>query len=90
VVLECAKDRILGVDTLGQHVTSCVRYGTTCLLFWNTIGSVSFSVEWGMASYFVTYFMTILCESPEQHGVRGDVYVGILSTTRGDRLFEKP
>jgi hypothetical protein len=90
VVLECAKDRILGVDTLGQHVTSCVQYGMACLLFLNTTGSVSFSVEWGMASYFVTYFMTILCESPEQHGVRGDVCVGILSTTRGDRLFEKP
>jgi predicted small integral membrane protein len=71
-------------------VPSCVRYGTACLLIRNTIGSVSCSVEWRMASYFVTYFMTILCESPEQHGARGDVCVGILSTTRGDRLFEKP
>jgi hypothetical protein len=27
VVLEFAKDRIIGVDTLGQHVQPPVRYG---------------------------------------------------------------
>jgi hypothetical protein len=32
VRLESAKDRILGVDTPGQHVPPCVRYGTACLL----------------------------------------------------------
>jgi hypothetical protein len=31
VVLESTKDRILGVDTLGQHVMSRVRYETTFL-----------------------------------------------------------
>jgi hypothetical protein len=36
-LLESAKDRILGVDTPGQHVPSCVRYGITCLLIRNTI-----------------------------------------------------
>jgi hypothetical protein len=57
VVLEFAKDRILGVDTPGQHVPLRVQYGTTCLLIRNTIGSVSCSVGWGMTSFFVTYFV---------------------------------
>jgi hypothetical protein len=30
VMLESANDRILGVDTSGQHVPPRVRYGTTC------------------------------------------------------------
>jgi hypothetical protein len=47
VLLESAKDRILGVDTPGQHVLSRVRYGTTCLLIRYAIGCVSYSVEWG-------------------------------------------
>jgi hypothetical protein len=46
VMLKSTKDRILGVDTPGQHVPPCVRYGTTCLLIRNTIGCVSCSVEW--------------------------------------------
>jgi hypothetical protein len=29
-LLESAQDRILGVDTPGQLVLPCVRYGTTC------------------------------------------------------------
>jgi hypothetical protein len=55
VVLESAKDQMLGVDTPGQHVPPGVRYGMTCLLIRNTIDCVSCSVEWRMASYFVTY-----------------------------------
>jgi hypothetical protein len=47
VELESAKERILGVDTLGQHVPPRVRYGTTCLLIRNAIGGVSCLVEWG-------------------------------------------
>jgi hypothetical protein len=47
VVLESAKDRILGVDTPGQHVPSRVWYGTTRLLIRNIVGCVSCSVEWG-------------------------------------------
>jgi hypothetical protein len=46
IMLESAKDRILGVDTPGQHVPPRVRYGTTCLLIRNAIGCVSCSVEW--------------------------------------------
>jgi hypothetical protein len=30
VMLESAKDRILGVDTPGQHVPPHVQYGTAC------------------------------------------------------------
>jgi hypothetical protein len=47
VMLEYAKDRILGVDTLRQHVSPLVRYETTYLLIMYAIGYVSCSVEWG-------------------------------------------
>jgi hypothetical protein len=60
VVLESTKDQILGVDALGQHVPPRVRYRTTCLLIRNAIGCVSCSVEWGLTSFFVSYFMKCL------------------------------
>jgi hypothetical protein len=47
VMLELAKDRILGVDPLGQHVPPCVQYGMACLQISYAIGCVSCSVEWG-------------------------------------------
>jgi hypothetical protein len=47
VMLKSAKDRILGVDTVGQHVPPHVRYGTACLLIRYAIGCVSCSIEWG-------------------------------------------
>jgi hypothetical protein len=47
VMLESAKDQILGVETPGQHVPPRVRYGTTCLLIRYAIGCVSCSIEWG-------------------------------------------
>jgi hypothetical protein len=40
VMLESAKDRVIGVDTLGQQVPPRVRYGTTCLLIRDAMGSV--------------------------------------------------
>jgi hypothetical protein len=46
VMLEFAKDRVLGVDTPGQQVLPHVRYGTTCLLIMNDVGSVPCSDEW--------------------------------------------
>jgi hypothetical protein len=46
VMLESAKCRVLGVDTPGQQVPPCIRYGTTCLLIRDAVGSVSCSVEW--------------------------------------------
>jgi hypothetical protein len=47
VMLKSAKDRILGVDPLGQHVPPHDRYGMACLLIRYAIGCVSCSVEWG-------------------------------------------
>jgi hypothetical protein len=85
-MLKSIKDRIFGVDTLGQHMPPRVRYGTACLLIRNAIGCVSCSVEWGMASFFVT----TLCELPKPHGARGDICAKNLSTASGDRLFENP
>jgi hypothetical protein len=49
MVFESAKNRILGVDPLGQYVPPRVRYGVVCLLIRNTIGCVSFSEEWELA-----------------------------------------
>jgi hypothetical protein len=50
VMLESAKDRILGVDTPGLHVPPCVRYGTTCWLTRKALVSLScWKSETGMA-----------------------------------------
>jgi hypothetical protein len=57
VVLESAKDRILGVDTLGQHVPPCVLCGVACLLIRNTIGCVSCLDEWEFAWDFAQAHM---------------------------------
>jgi hypothetical protein len=46
VMLESTKDRVIGVDTLGQQVLPRVRYGTACLLIRNVVGSVPCSDEW--------------------------------------------
>jgi hypothetical protein len=46
VMLESAKDRVIGVDTTGQQVPQGVRYGTACLLIRDAVGSVSCSDEW--------------------------------------------
>jgi hypothetical protein len=46
VVLESAKDRVIGVDTPEQQVPPHVWYGTTCLLIRGTMGSVHCSDEW--------------------------------------------
>jgi hypothetical protein len=47
VMVESAKDRVIGVDTLGQQVPPCVQYGTACLLIRNVVGCESCSVVWG-------------------------------------------
>jgi hypothetical protein len=44
-MLESAKDRVIGVDTLGQQVPPRVRYETACLLIRDVVGSVSCSDE---------------------------------------------
>jgi hypothetical protein len=74
VMLESAKDRILGVDTSGQHVSPRVRYGMTCLLTRYAISCVSCSIEWGwhhtLWSIFVTYFVNWL-----NHKVQEGIFV---------------
>jgi hypothetical protein len=63
VMLKSAKDRVIGVDTLGQQVSPSVRYGTTCLLIRDAVGSVPCSDEWEIG--VVTRLGS--------HGVRGVV-----------------
>jgi hypothetical protein len=45
-MLEFAKDRVLGMDTLGQQMSARVRNGTTCSLIRDAVGSVPCSNEW--------------------------------------------
>jgi hypothetical protein len=63
VMLESAKDRVIGVDTLGQQVPPHVRYGMACLLIRDAVGSVPCSDEWEFG--IVTH--------PGSHGARGVV-----------------
>jgi hypothetical protein len=49
VMLEYAKDQILGVDTLGQLVPSRVQYEMACLLIRGVVGIVPCSDEWELA-----------------------------------------
>jgi hypothetical protein len=46
LMLKYAKDRVLGIDTPGQHAPPHVRYETTCLLIRDAVGSVPCSDEW--------------------------------------------
>jgi hypothetical protein len=46
VVLESAKDRVIGVDTPEQQVPPHVRCGMACLLIRDAAGSVPCSDEW--------------------------------------------
>jgi hypothetical protein len=61
VMLESAKDRVIGVDTLGQQVPPRVQYGTVCLLISDVVGSVPCSDEFE--------FGVVTC--PGSHGARG-------------------
>jgi hypothetical protein len=45
VMLESAKDRVIGVETPGQQVPPRVRYGTAYLLIRDAVGSVTCSDE---------------------------------------------
>jgi hypothetical protein len=63
VMLESAKDRVLGADTLGQQVPPCVRYGTSCLPIRDDVGSVPCSNEWEIG----------IVTRPGSHGARGAV-----------------
>jgi hypothetical protein len=45
VMLESIKDRVIGVDTIGQQVLPHVQYGIACLLIRDAVGSVLCSDE---------------------------------------------
>jgi hypothetical protein len=61
VMLESAKDRVIGVDTPGQQVPPHVQYGTACLLIRDVVGSVPCSDEWEFG----------VVTRPGSHGARG-------------------
>jgi hypothetical protein len=63
VMLESAKDRVIGVDTLGQQVMPRVRYEIACLLIRDVVGSVPCLDEWEIG--VVTHLGS--------HGARGVV-----------------
>jgi hypothetical protein len=63
VMIESAKDRVLGVDTPGQQVPPRVCYGTTYLLISGIVGSVPCSDEWEIG--------IVTC--PGSHSARGAV-----------------
>jgi hypothetical protein len=46
LMLESAKDRVIGVDTPGQQVSPHVRYRTACLLIRDAVGSAPCSYQW--------------------------------------------
>jgi hypothetical protein len=61
VMLESAKDQVIGVDTPGQRMPPRVQYGTACLLIRDVVGSVPCLDEWECG--VVTH--------PGSHGARG-------------------
>jgi hypothetical protein len=63
VMLESAKYRVIEVDTPRQQVPSRVRYGMTCLLIRDVVGSVPCSDEWEF----------VIVTRPGSHGARGAV-----------------
>jgi hypothetical protein len=86
VMLEYAKDQILGVDTPGQHVPPRVQYGTTCLWIRYVIGCVSCSVEWGWLPSLWLVSMIIFVNCLNHMVQEGPLCAGSLSTARGDCL----
>jgi hypothetical protein len=46
IMVESNKDRVIGVDTPGQQMRPRVRYGSTCPLIRDAMGSVPCSDEW--------------------------------------------
>jgi hypothetical protein len=63
VMLESAKDQVVGVDTPGKQVSPRVRYGKACLLIRDAMGSVPCSDEWEFG----------VVTRPGSHGARGAV-----------------
>jgi hypothetical protein len=64
VMLESAKDRVLGVDTPGQQVSPHVRYGTSCLPIRDVVGCESCSEVWRKMQ---DMFRSIRCKRGSSH-----------------------
>jgi hypothetical protein len=62
-MLQFAKYRVIGVDTLGQHVSPRVRYEMASLLIRDVVRSVPCSNEWEFG----------IVTRPGSHGARGVV-----------------
>jgi hypothetical protein len=90
VMLESAKDRVLGVDPPGQQVPPRVLYGTACLLIRYAIGCESCSVEWGwLLSVWpisVTFFVNCLNHKVQ----KGPLCAGNLITASGATFCGNP
>jgi hypothetical protein len=90
VMLECAKNRILGVDTPGQHVPPRVRYGTACLLIRYAIGCVSCSVEWGWLLSVWPVCVTFYVNCLNYMVQKGPLCAGNLNTASRATVCRKP
>jgi hypothetical protein len=90
VMLESAKDRILGVDPPGQRVPPRVWYGMTFLLIRYAIGCLSCLVEWGWLlsvwPVFVTFFVNYLNYMVQ----KGPLCAGNLNTASEATLCRNP
>jgi hypothetical protein len=89
VMLESAKDRILGVDPPGQHVPLHVQYGMTCLLIRYATGCVSCSVEWGWLLSVWPVCVTFYVNCPNHMAQKGPLCAGNLSTASGATVCGK-
>jgi hypothetical protein len=97
VMLKSTKDRILEVDTWGQHVPPRVWYGTACLLIRYVIGCVSCSVQWGwhhtLWSYFVTYIVICLNHMVQEGTFVREtlaLHVGIICLGNHSKAWDTP
>jgi hypothetical protein len=79
VMLKYVKDRILEVDTPGQHVVSRVRYRMACLLIRDDTESVTYSDEWEVVWSFTQAHMAQ--EGPWYRNYPGNLSIAIVPHT---------
>jgi hypothetical protein len=83
VMLEFAKDRILGVDTPRQHVPPHIQYGMACWLIRYAIGCVSCLAEWGWLLSLWLIFLTLCLNCLNHTEQKGPFCAGNLSFESG-------
>jgi hypothetical protein len=89
VALESAKNPILRVNTPGQHVLSCVRYETSCLLIRNVIGCMCLARLSVDGLHSLCHLCYILCDLLEPHDARGSIHEESLAL-QSRHLMENP